>query len=58
MSYKLFTVELPSGNKQEYVTLFIDENNAKTFPVDEANADYQQYLVDTDGGLPLPKEAK
>lgn len=27
-------------------------------PVDEGNADYQQYLVDTDGGLPLPKETK
>jgi hypothetical protein len=27
-------------------------------PVDENNADYQQYLVDTDGGLPLPKETK
>lgn len=25
-------------------------------PVDEANADYQQYLIDTDGGLPLPEE--
>lgn len=24
-------------------------------PVDEANTDYQQYLIDTDGGLPLPK---
>lgn len=27
-------------------------------PFDEGNADYQQYLVDTDGGLPLPKETK
>lgn len=27
-------------------------------PIDEGNADYQQYLVDTDGGLPLPKETK
>lgn len=27
-------------------------------PMDEANTDYQQYLVDTDGGLPLPKETE
>ena len=25
-------------------------------PEDEANSDYQQYLVNTDGGLPLPEE--
>jgi hypothetical protein len=25
---------------------------------DEANADYQQYLVDTDGGLLIPKPVK
>lgn len=58
MNYEVFTVELPGGDKQEYITLFIDENNAKTFPADESNSDYQQYLIDTDGGLPLPKEAK
>lgn len=23
-------------------------------PIDDANADYQQYLIDTDGGLPEP----
>ena len=27
-------------------------------PIDEGNSDYQQYLLDTDGGLPLPKETK
>jgi hypothetical protein len=36
-----------------------DENgNDFWIPFDEANTDYQQYLVDTDGGLPLPKETK
>lgn len=30
----------------------------KSFIEDETNADYQQYLVDTNGGLPLPKETK
>lgn len=24
-------------------------------PVDEANSDYRQYLIDTDGGLKAPK---
>jgi hypothetical protein len=27
-------------------------------PEVESNSDYQQYLVDTDGGLPIPKEGK
>jgi hypothetical protein len=27
-------------------------------PSNPANSDYQKYLVDTDGGLPLPKETK
>lgn len=26
------------------------------FFADEDNPDYQQYLIDTDGGLPLPTE--
>lgn len=25
-------------------------------PLDESNSDYQRYLVDTDGGLPIPEE--
>jgi hypothetical protein len=25
-------------------------------PADESNAMYQQYLIDTDGGLPTPKK--
>jgi hypothetical protein len=25
-------------------------------PMDESNSDYQQYLVDTDGGLPTPND--
>jgi hypothetical protein len=36
-----------------------DENNVVSmFFEDESNPDYRQYLVDTDGGLPLPKETK
>lgn len=26
-----------------------------SFAEDEANSDYQQYLLDTDGGLPIPE---
>ena len=34
------------------------EENISWIPFNEANADYQKYLVDTDGGLPLPEEIK
>lgn len=27
-------------------------------PSDDSNADYQQYLIDTDGGLPIPTTSK
>ena len=27
-------------------------------PADESNSMYQKYLIDTDGGLPIPKAAK
>lgn len=33
-----------------------DSNIVTAIPFDEGNVDYQQYLIDTDGGLPLPKE--
>ena len=37
----------------------IDDDGTKwLIPVDEANADYQQYLIDTDGGLPTPKQTE
>jgi hypothetical protein len=40
------------------VLRIMEDGTVSSIPVDEANADYQQYLVDTDGGLPLPKETK
>lgn len=47
-----------SVNVSEYGTVVIlreNEDGSSTWiPSDEANADYQQYLLDTDGGLPLP----
>ena len=40
-----------------YVIRREDENGQIWFiPFDEANSDYQRYLADTDGGLPLPEE--
>lgn len=41
------TVVIIRQNNDGTVTSFLDH---------EGNADYQQYLIDTDGGLPLPKE--
>jgi hypothetical protein len=40
------------------VLRIMEDGAVSSIPVDEGNADYQQYLVDTDGGLPLPKETK
>lgn len=33
-----------------------EETGVAYIPFDDANSDYQRYLLDTDGGLPLPKE--
>lgn len=47
MKYETFTFENPvTGQLMEYVTVFIDESNAKTFPADEANPDYVQFLAE------------
>jgi hypothetical protein len=35
-----------------------DDGTVWSIPEDPENSDYQQYLVDTDGGLPTPKEGK
>lgn len=35
-----------------------EDGSISAIPASESNADYQQYLLDTDGGLPLPKESK
>lgn len=47
MNYEFF--EIPSvtdGEVIQYVTIFIDENNAKTFPADESNPDYVQFITE------------
>ena len=33
-----------------------DDGVEHWIPEDEGNSDYQQYLIDTDGGLPVPEE--
>jgi hypothetical protein len=43
------TVSITRINEDETLTIFL---------ADESNSDYQQYLVETDGGLPIPKESK
>lgn len=51
-----------SVNVNEYGTIVIVRENqdgsVTWIPSDENNTDYRQYLADTDGGLPLPKEAE
>jgi hypothetical protein len=45
-------------NNELVCVVYEDENVYLCIPADEGNADYQQYLKDTDGSLPLPKETK
>ena len=55
MEYKILEADIISSER----IVRIDEDGSEWFiPQDEANSDYQQYLIDTDGGLPLPKETK
>lgn len=35
-----------------------EDGTVTSFGEYEANSDYQQYLVDTDGGLPTPKQTE
>lgn len=46
-------IDLSTGAKLPVIQR---ESDGAYIPFDERNADYQQYLIDTDGGLPLPKE--
>jgi hypothetical protein len=47
-------------SKDGVVSVMVENEDGSTIwiPTDPANSDYQQYLVDTDGGLPIPKEGK
>ena len=55
MNYTIFEYE---DMGKTYVQIIRNEDNGDVWyiPADEANADYQQYLIDTDGGLPIPEE--
>jgi len=41
-----------------YLITYIENGRVWTIPQDEDNADYQRYLIDTDGGLPIPGAKK
>lgn len=34
-----------------------DDGTVWGIPMDENNSDYQKYLIDTNGGLPMPNES-
>ena len=56
MRYEKSSIADPfTKNVTEYITFYGEEGYAETFAVDENNPRYQQYLIDTDGGL---KESK
>lgn len=55
MNYELVELHSEPG---KYVIKCSENELIKWIPFDEGNTDYQQYLIDTDGGLPLLKEAK
>jgi len=40
MNYEVFTAEQADGTICEFITLFIDDNNAKTFAADESNSEF------------------
>jgi hypothetical protein len=58
MKYELVEIE-PLFSDVPFIIRREDENGEVwLIPFDEANTMYQQYLVDTDGGLPLPEKTK
>lgn len=50
-----YTYELFAPKRGGLVVLRTGQNGTSWIPIDEANSDYQQYLIDTDGGLPIPE---
>ena len=50
----IYEISMPErGGK---IILRHEDSGTAFIPFDEANSDYQQYLKDTAGGLPLPEE--
>lgn len=54
MNYEIITVE-QNGESFNHVVITREDNSQESFPVDENNSRYQQFLIDTDGGLPIPE---
>jgi hypothetical protein len=54
MNYEIVTDSLDNVPK----ILKIEAHQISFIPFDESNTEYRQYLVDTDGGLPLPEKTK
>ena len=44
MKYEVFDLVMEITTR--YVTVLVEEGNAKTFPADKSNADYIQFLAD------------
>lgn len=44
MNYEILTVTTADGILQKYVTVYIDEHSAQTFPADIENADYVAFI--------------
>lgn len=55
MEYKILKTTI-AGNVLENILRINDDETETIIPINESNSDYQQYLIDTDGGLPIPEE--
>lgn len=53
MKYEIISIE-SMGEIFKHVIIAREDGSFESFPVDEANARYQQYLIDTDDSLPKP----
>ncbi len=53
MKYKVFEINV-LGEQVTVIQGFASDGTIWNIPADDANSDYRQYLIDTDGGLPIP----
>lgn len=56
MEYQIFEYE-DMGKTYTQIIKTNEDGSVWYIPADESNSDYQQYLIDTDGGLPTPSES-
>lgn len=57
MKYEEYEIVI-DGIVEHHVKIEREDGSILTFPAINGNPDYEQYLVNTDSGLPLSKEAK